>query len=386
MKQSPSARLPYFESLRGLAALGVLLHHFVCTFWRGLFFEDQAGSFFERLWVNTPLNAITNGNLPVQFFFVLSGFLIARNIYTKPAARALSGLKRKYTNLLKLVVPGVLLPFLLMRLGLMYHQHALELDDSLSFVRGHNRFPPTFLSVPIDIIKTLFSGSSYNTPLWTIHFELIGGLLITAISSYIFHNISGFWSRKFAYLLFYIPLGFLNQNYCGFVIGALSFEMLQSVSDPGTFEAEKLRRLLSVPCKAVLMLIALYCATINMSAVGIWSVFHPLSRVAVQLRIFGIGLFLFVISLSAGLRKLLSGRLLVWLGKMSRYIFIFHWPIILSAGCFAYLRLYSCLPRAMLLLTVLSVCVIVTIAVSVLYELLERQITTAIKRRKRATS
>ena len=386
MKQSPSARLPYFESLRGLAALGVLLHHFVCTFLGGLFFEDLADSSFERLWVNTPLNAITNGNLPVQFFFVLSGFLIARNVYTKPAVHALSGLKRRYTNLLKLVLPGVLLPFLLMRFSLMYHQYALELDDSLSFVRSHNSFAPTFLSVLIDIIRTLFSGSSYNGPLWTIHFELIGGLLITAISSYIFHNVSGFWSRKLAYLLFYVPLGFLNQNYCGFVIGALSFEMLQSVSDPGSVKAEKLRRLLSVPCKAGLMLLALYCSTINMSATGIWSAFHPLSEYTAQIRIFGVGLSLFVISLSPRLQNLLSGWLLVWFGKMSRYIFIFHWPIILSAGCFIYLRFYLYLPRAMLLLTVLSVCVIVTIAASVLYEMLERQITTVIKRRRMAVS
>lgn len=382
MKKPQSSRLPYFESLRGIAALFVLFNHLSCVFWNNLAFENQSATAFEKFWIKTPLNAITNGNLPVQFFFVLSGLLIARNIYTKPAGHGFRTLWKKYINLLKLIVPGVLLPFLLMRCGLMYHLRALSADGTLAFVETYNNFSPSWASLPLDIGKTFVSGSDYNGPLWTMHFELLGSLLIAVISFYIFHNVKGFWARKLSYVLFYLPLGFINLNYGPFVLGALTYDLYYDLSAQEQKEPAFGRRLCSKPGKWAILLAGIYFASINMDSTGIWSIFHPLARFASQIRAFGVCLCLLVLLLSKKGQAALSQGLLVWAGRLSRFIYIFHWPIVLSAGCFVYLRLYKQLARPTVLLAVVLVCILLTLAVSALYESGERRLSAAIKRHR----
>ena len=153
MEKIPT-RLNYLDSLRGLAAFGVVFCHLACVFWNALYYEENAATVFEQIWNKTPLNAITNGNLPVQFFFVLSGFLITKNIYTRNTTDGFRVLGKKFTNLLKLVIPGILLPFLLMRLHLMVHQAALAQDESLVFVKYYNNFSPTLGSALSDFFYT----------------------------------------------------------------------------------------------------------------------------------------------------------------------------------------------------------------------------------------
>ena len=374
-KNYQSVRLPYLESLRGVAAIFVLLNHLSCVFWNNLYTEQISATAFEKLWIKSPLNAITNGNLPVQFFFVLSGFLITRNVYTKPAGNGLRTIRKKYTGLLKLIIPGILFSFLLMRFGLMFHQKALVLDESLSFVKYYNNFYPSLVSVPLDIGKTFVSGSDYNGPLWTMHFELLGSLFVTVIAAFVFQSVKGFWPRKLAYVLFYVPLCFINLNYGAFLLGALTYDLYSYLSQTEQQAPALFLRLHSKSGKWILLLLGLYFATINMNTTGIWYPFHLLSRFASQIRAFGVCLCLVVLMLSKKCQSALSISFFVRLGKLSRYIYIFHWPIVLSAGCFVYLRLSGRLARPLLLALIVLVCILLTLAVSALYDYAERKLT-----------
>lgn len=382
MKNAQSRRLPYFESLRGAAAVFVLLNHLSCVFWNNLYTERLSATAFEQFWIKSPLNAVTNGNLPVQFFFVLSGLLITRNVYTKPIGNGFRTLWKKYSGLLKLIIPGVLFPFLLMRLGWMFHQQAYAVDESLAFVKYYNHFYPSLLSVPLDVGKVFISGSDYNGPLWTMHFELFGSLLITVIASYVFRNVKDFWARKMAYVLFYVPLCIINLNYGPFVLGALTFDLYYDLT-----AAEQQAPALFLPLQSrrgkwMLLLLGLYFATINMNATGIWYPFHFLARFASQIRAFGVCLCLLILLLSKKCQALLSKNFPVWLGTLSRFFYIFHWPIVLSAGCFIYLRLSGRVARPLLLALIVLVCILLTLALSALYEFAERKLSAAIRRRR----
>ncbi|MBQ6160876.1 MAG: acyltransferase [Oscillospiraceae bacterium] len=366
MEKIPT-RLNYLDSLRGLAAFGVVFCHLACVFWNALYYEENAATVFEQIWNKTPLNAITNGNLPVQFFFVLSGFLITKNIYTRNTTDGFRVLGKKFTNLLKLVIPGILLPFLLMRLHLMVHQAALAQDESLVFVKYYNNFSPTLGSALSDFFYTFTEKSNYNGPMWTIHFELFGSLLITVLSSFVSSNVEGFWKRKLSYILFYLIIGVMNQNYCGFIAGAITYDVLDSLMNQSAGQTDRFSFLRRTPVKLLLLAAGFYFAAINMNVTGIWYPLHFLSQLSAQFRIWGVCLCLFVLMLSPMLQKMLSARFLVKLGKLSRFIFIFHWPMILSVGCWLFIRLYSTLSRGLLLVVAAGASILGTVLFSLLY-------------------
>ena len=76
-------RVKWLDALRGAATIGVILCHWVCIFYPGLYFAAKSTSFFEDVWRGSPLNIITNGDIGVQFFFVCSGLLITKYMYSK---------------------------------------------------------------------------------------------------------------------------------------------------------------------------------------------------------------------------------------------------------------------------------------------------------------
>ena len=55
-----TGRIVYLDGFRGISSVLVILCHLSCVFLPGLYFLEKADSQFEVLWLNTPLNVITN--------------------------------------------------------------------------------------------------------------------------------------------------------------------------------------------------------------------------------------------------------------------------------------------------------------------------------------
>ncbi len=72
----PAARLPELDSLRGIAALFVLLHHAFQLMPSGP--SPNTGSLGLSLAESTPLRVVGAGRPAVLFFFVLSGYVLTR--------------------------------------------------------------------------------------------------------------------------------------------------------------------------------------------------------------------------------------------------------------------------------------------------------------------
>lgn len=168
-------RLDYIDGLKGMAAVFVVFCHLACVFSPGLYFIDQATTKFERVWLQTPLNILTNGNFSVQFFFVVSGFLITKKAYE---GRAVSNHLpiSNYLKYLKIVLPGILLAALLMFLNAMKHLQAFSIDPTLAFVKDYNNFVPTLTKLICDIFVFVYiKNSVFDGPFWTIKIEFWGG-------------------------------------------------------------------------------------------------------------------------------------------------------------------------------------------------------------------
>lgn len=93
-----AGRFEYLDGLRGLAALAVVNHHFICAFAPWIF-PDPA--IYRLLFVAGPLVILRNGIFAVYVFFALSGFVIANSA----ARKGYSLPVRLLTRYLRLAVP-----------------------------------------------------------------------------------------------------------------------------------------------------------------------------------------------------------------------------------------------------------------------------------------
>jgi peptidoglycan/LPS O-acetylase OafA/YrhL len=171
---SPGSKLIELEALRGIAAMMVLLHHFllvVAPRLHGRQFPDDPIAL-----VRTPLYALVNGTAAVSIFFVLSGFVLTFRALEKRDWRPLLvGALKRWPRLIPLVAAVNVLSALFVMLGLY--------QDRSWF--GAAAFKPdTFViasALAEGMFWTFFNGSAhFNSSLWTMHYELFGNLLAYA--------------------------------------------------------------------------------------------------------------------------------------------------------------------------------------------------------------
>lgn len=168
MHQANRGKLIELEALRGIAAVIVLLHHFlvvVAPRLHGRNFPDDPIAL-----VRTPLFALVNGTAAVSIFFVLSGFVLTLRAMEQHDWRQLvAGIVKRWPRLVPLVVATNILSATFVLLGLY--------QDRSWF--GTGVFDPdtqVIRSALIDgLFTTFFHGSArFNTVLWTMHYELFG--------------------------------------------------------------------------------------------------------------------------------------------------------------------------------------------------------------------
>ena len=169
MREANHGKLIELEALRGVAAVIVMLHHFlvvVAPRLHGRNFPDDPIAL-----VRTPLFALVNGNAAVSTFFVLSGFVLTlRAMEHRDWRQIATGALKRWPRLVPLVVTTNILSAVFLLLGL-YPGPQLVRHGASS-----NPDTPVIRSALIDgLFTTFFVGSArFNTALWTMHYELFG--------------------------------------------------------------------------------------------------------------------------------------------------------------------------------------------------------------------
>ncbi len=356
------SKLLYIEGMRGIAAIMVVFCHWSCVFASDYYYITENSTSFEKFWINSPLNIINNGNAPVQFFFLISAYLSARNISVGKGCIA-DGFKyicRKYIRLIQVVLPGILFAYFLLKYAFMFHIKAYQLYSKLVFVTDYYDFQPGLANLVADFFNTFIQGSIYVGPFWTIRFELLGVLIITVINSYAYATCQSNVKKVLLLILFYIPVFYFNEQLSIFVLGTL-FYYVEAV-----LEENKKLRVHFVGWLFVLIL-GIYLASINRWWTGIWSWIKNIFPHQSTIRAMGIGLCLISIRKISLLKHILSNKYFVWLGKISPFIYAFHWPIILSLGCFLFVCGYTNMGYIELTVGILCICLLATIVVSCVY-------------------
>lgn len=206
-------RLGYFDGLRGLAALVVVLHHYDLAFNVQNHFESET---LKNLLKTDPLSIFTNGNLAVCIFFILSGYVLSYPFFIHHKQEYLmAGATKRYFRLQIPILASILLSFFLLRGGVFYHLQIIPLSGSgwlsLYWNKG-SVYPSAFYD---SLYTVMFSDKGYyNGPvLWTMKIEFYGSLMVFAFLA-LFGTNRNRWG---IYLLLFLLLK--QSYYQGFIIG-----------------------------------------------------------------------------------------------------------------------------------------------------------------------
>lgn len=268
------------------------------------------------------------------------------------------GILNKIKKLLLVIIPPIVLAFFVMKSNRMYHLAAAREDPILEFVLNYNDFQPTILSVFLDIKNTFFTGSIYVGPLWFISIEFMGGIMVEFIA--LAMNQKREWmSGVMIYIFLWILLLQWNQNLCSFIVGSFVAYILH-------YKQYNYYRLKNRELKITLFIIGIYFFTVQNDTIGIYKVMAPLKAYLPSVRSIGMGILLVGTECCSELKDKISNmKLLQFLGNYSAYIYGFHWPILLSLGCWIYLKIRVLnINRNFMILIITIICIMVTIVLS----------------------
>lgn len=336
-------KLNYLEGVRGLAAIIVVLHHFTLLFFPALNTGDPAQAHFgngstEVQLAGMPLNILYNGGFAVSMFFVLSGFVLS-NTYQKTHNTTILTryAVKRYVRLFVPVSVSIAIAWIFMKTGVFSHFGLGEVTKSQSWLEENFKNNEGFFHVIKNMFIDVFfrTEALYNPVLWTMTYELLGSFLIFAFLL-IIHPLN--YKTGLYLLLVFVLFASGNNFYAAFVGGALLSRIfvVRRALIPAIFN-QKL--LLLVVCLIGLFLCSYPFHTkvnetmyryITFSFMNNYEVYHVIGSI----------MLLFALLQSQTAMKLLSGKPLVYIGKISFSFYLLHFIILCSFSCYLFKLFY----------------------------------------------
>ncbi len=335
-------KLLYLDGIRGLAALIVVLNHFIVAFYPALYNasikEIHTRTGIELWLATTPLNLMYNGSFSVCMFFVLSGYVLSYKFFRIGNTQIIvqSAVKR-YFRLALPVLASVILAYILLQCSLFYNQQAADLSFSDWWLGSFWGFEANiwnmFKNGLIDAV--FFYDSSYNPVLWTMTYELYGSFFVFSFAL-LFGNLK---NRYF----FYIAAIYLLSDtfYLAFILGML----LADISRYTHFFEKALfqNRLLKICFLLIGLYLASYPAGLSKEVLenSIYKFFFPFeySTLVDFYHIIGSFFILLTVLLSHKLRIFFASKPFFFLGKLSFSLYLLHLLVIGSFTSWLFIHL-----------------------------------------------
>jgi peptidoglycan/LPS O-acetylase OafA/YrhL len=343
-------RIAYLESIRGLAALQVLLLHFFAAFAPDLVFSLPAGAAVAGYIHLSPLYFLYDGYSAVYIFFALSGYVLTRSFERHPAQPSSQILAR----IIRLGLPALAATLVAAAVMLMFGKpnvQAGELSGSAWFA-GQWNTEVSILSVLRDgIVNALFLGyrglpgvaflapwqqpveQSFVAPLWTLSIEFYGSMVILLLCWCARRSRALWWTVLLLGAIFTI-----RSAYICFFVGHL-LAAFHRAERPAP-----VRKLLPVFC---IMFGVFLCVLAE-----VWQpqwfrsfcadptyLLFPGQFAPMQQKTFGAILVLVGIIDLGGARQFLSRPWLVARSRLSFPLYLVHWPILFGPAAALFLLL-----------------------------------------------
>lgn len=339
-----SGKLVHLEAGRGIASIIVVMHHFSFAFagWiKAPFSEGGLG--------NTPLQFLADGSLAVNFFFVLSGFVLSLAFFRRFTFRGWSvAVVKRLPRLWLPVAISVLAGLLLLTYGGGIWRDAAELSGSdwLRAFAGANNLDTANASLPDALRQSVAvflhrDDNYYNTNLWTMFFEYYGSVAIYGLILVV-AVLGGLHSfpRALMLLVAAVALALLSgRNFILFYFTAFFAGALLA----GIWSSGRLSFRLHWALNVLLIGLFLWIASGEIGTMSVKGTSASLILMVLLLQ-------------PSRIVDRLSGNTGRWLGEISFPLYLVHTLVILGPGSYVYVAFHDVLsPAALVLVTLATV-------------------------------
>lgn len=319
-------RIGWVDGLKGIACIGIFCHHFALIFFPAIHYGPWATSHLggvDAYLAQSPLSAALNGNFLVAVFCMLSAFVLSLQVLgLEDKSRLGSVVAKRYFRLMPPLFGVGLLVWLFLRFGLftngevaaatgspwagLYYQGVLSFRDFLEAA----------------LVKVWFYGDeSLSTAFWMLSKLFYGSFLSVLLSTVAWKYGKRAW-------ILYVAVAMLlfdkSELLLAFTLGTLLAWMLE----------RGIRLPKCIPPAAVVLGLVLGGYPSGIAATNFYRFFRGLA--CADWHSLGAFLLLLGILFWEGAQKILSRRLLCWLGKISYSVYLIHIPLLfsLSTGVF----------------------------------------------------
>ncbi len=372
---SPSEKLHYLDGIRGLMALNVIIAHFTIVFYPETqlqYFAENTDSIL-KIFASSPLSVFVNGNAAVQYFFVLTGFLVARSSFLRPLGhdQILRRSVNRYLRLLPMVVVTTVFTYLTMCLGLQFHLDINPLLPNQNFLPVYCNFEPSVFNLLINsFVYPFIRSSAYVGPFWTIRYEFFGYILSMVVCHLFCEN----YFRRIGYMIVAVLcFSQINPNYVPFLFGIFAADLMYN-SHPDFLDSIWIKikdRKLTI---WTALIAGTYLACCPLYFTSLHSFFGRIPKITPDLvRACGVTLLLFASFSMPKLQQFFSCRFFRFLGCISFPVYAMHWPLMMSVQFWLFYRLVEyCSYDAAAILSFLATLPVIYGAAWILWRLLEK--------------
>ncbi len=324
-------RVYYIDALKGLACIIVFIFHF-----NAAFIVDSVVP--QR--IPSPIGFIVDGSWAVYLFLLLSGFSISMSLQKKQQYQ--DHILKRYFRLALPVSLIQIIAYIMGLFGLYTNGVVSELTNN-SWI-GHFYTDFSIITLLKGLIFAVPWGDGYTTPLiapvWMLTYVFWGTFLVVCLQI-ASNNLK---NKKIAilYLLFIIIcLSKYSSYYISVILGALLARFYDAIiSKNGQIKIY----VLSVIC----FVAGLICYAMH---------FHPSLST---------GLMVLFFILNPWIQNVMSKKIVLFLGDISLWVYLIHWPIICSIGGSIFVKNYNSSPESSYYISLL-VCLFVTIILSYVF-------------------
>lgn len=293
------------DGLRGWAALMVVLYHLIV---------ESLGTLFPQF-KSAPFRVVMDGDLAVSIFFLVSGGALAMP-YLKSGRfhDVVLNILHRYFRLTIPILMSCLLVWMLMKLHLVQHIKAASWLHREDWLGSWLQFDPHFLRMLkfalLDVYGAVDGRSSYNPFLWTMSYEMFGSLVVFCLCA----SHPYIRQPQRVYGAFGIGL-VLVGHYIGLFLVGFCLALIRAV--PSRAQPESVTGMRPGVVAAVLVV----------AAAGALVAPGPLRHVLTMIEAVAICQLAYLLD---PVRRLLSGALSAWLGRVSFAMYWLQFALLVS--------------------------------------------------------